>query len=250
MNPYRYARPLAWSGMFLLVGTVIFWGVLGQNIPPYSPALSADEFAAEIIANAAQIRIGMIVQMPISVFYFTWGLAITMVMRQIEKENGFNNVLSTLQLWGAGFTTIVFVLPCSVWLAVAYRPEVMEPQTLMMMYDFGWMFFDMAYSLTTMQMIAWGVCVLQDRRSTPLVPAWAAWYTMFTVVSFLMLTMMPLVYDGPFSRSGVLNYFVEFGLFFVMWLVVGIYTLKAIGRLEQEAVGQTSVAGRAAHAAS
>lgn len=234
MNPYRYGRALAWSGMFLLAGTIVFWGILGQNIPPYSPALGAEEFAAQIRAHAGQIRVGMIVQMPISVLYFTWGMALWMVMRAIEKENGSNAVLSMLQLVGALFTTLVFVLPCSVWLAIAYRPEVMEPKTLLMMYDFGWMFFDMAYSLTTMQMVAFGICVLQDRREQPLVPAWAAWFSMFVVVSFALLTMMPLVYGGPFSRSGLLNYFVEFTLFFLMWLVVGIYVIKAIGRLEME----------------
>jgi hypothetical protein len=234
MNPYRYARGLAWSGVALLIGTIFFWGVLGQNIPPYSPALGAEEFAAEIRAHAPQIRIGMILQMPISVMWFTWGVALWVVMRAIEKENGSNEVLSTMQIWGAGFTTIVFVLPCSVWLAVAYRPEVMDAKTLQIMYDFGWMFFDMAYTLTTMQMVAWGMCMLQDRRADPLVPAWAVWFTMFTVVSFLLLTMMPLVYDGPFSRSGLLNYFVEFGLFFLMWIIVAFYTLKSITRLEQE----------------
>jgi len=234
MNPYRYAKALAWSGMIMLVGTIIFWGILGQNIPPYSPALGAEEFAAQIREHAAQIRIGMIVQMPISVLYFTWGTAIWVVMRAIEKENGSNAVLSILQLGGALFTTIVFVVPCSVWLAVAYRPDVMDPKTLLMMYDFGWMFFDMAYSLTTMQLVAFGICVLQDRRERPLVPVWAAWFTMFVVVSFILLTMMPLVYGGPFSRSGLLNYFVEFTLFFLMFLVVGIYVIKAIGRLEQE----------------
>ncbi len=233
MNPYRYAKALAWSGMFMLVGTIIFWGILGQNIPPYSPALGAEEFAAQIRAHAGQIRIGMIVQMPISVLYFTWGVAIWVVMRAIEKENGANSILSLLQLAGAAFTTIVFVVPCSLWLAIAYRPEVMEPKTLQILYDFGWMFFDMAYSLTTMQMVAFGICVLQDRREQPLVPGWAAWFTMFVVVSFALLTMMPLVFDGPFSRSGLLNYFVEFTLFFVMWLVVGTYIIKAIGRLER-----------------
>ena len=234
MNPYRYARALAWTGPLLLIGTIIFWGVLGQNIPPYSPALGAEEFAAQIREHAAQIRVGMIVQMPISVMWFTWSVALWQVMRAIEIENGSNQVLSLIQLFGGAFTTIVFVLPCAVWLTVAYRPEVMDPKTLQIMYDFGWMFFDMAYSLTTMQMIAWGVCMLQDRRAQPLTPPWAAWFTMFVVVSFLLLTMMPLVYNGPFSRSGLLNYFYEFGAFFVMWLVISAYTFKAINRLEQE----------------
>lgn len=231
MNPYRYVKALAWSGPILLVATILFWGVLGKNIPPYSPELNAEEFAAQIRENALQIRIGMILQLPVSVLYFTWGVAISKVMQAVERDN---DILSTLQLWGAGFTTIVFVVPCSIWLTVAYRPEVMEPQTLQIFYDFGWFFFDMAYSLTTLQTLALGICFLSDRREQPLFPKWAAWFTMFVGASFVAETMMPLVYSGPFSRSGLLNYWIEFSLFFVMMIVVSTYILKAIARLERE----------------
>lgn len=231
MNPYRYVRFCAWSGLVLLAATIVFWGLMGENIPPYSPALDAQAFADQIIQHAAQIRIGMVLQMPFSTLYFVWGMAIWKVMQAIEKDN---DVLSTMQLWGAGFTTVVFVVPCAMWLAVAYRPEQMDPRTLQILYDFAWMFFDMAYALTTMQTIAIGICFLSDKREKPLVPAWVAWFTMFTGVSFVAETMMPLVYDGPFSRSGLLNYWIEFTLFFLMMLFLSIYIIKAVGRLEQE----------------
>ena len=58
-HPYQYVRLCAWGGPVLLLGTSIFWAVLGQNLPPYSPALSAQAFAAQILAHAAQIRIGI-----------------------------------------------------------------------------------------------------------------------------------------------------------------------------------------------
>lgn len=215
----------------LLLATIVFWGILGQNLPPYSPSLSAQEFADQIIAHAAQIRIGMIFEMPFVTLYFVWGVAISIVMRQVERDN---DVLSTIQLWGAGFTTIVFAVPCAMWLAIAYRPEVMDPRTLQILYDFAWFFFDMAYMLTTMQTIAIGICFLSDKRAVPLVPAWAAWLTMWVGISFVFETMMPLVFSGPFSRSGLLNYWIEFSLFFLMMLVLSICILKAIGRLERE----------------
>lgn len=49
----------------------------------------------------------MIVQMPISVFFFIWSVALRVVMRVIEKENGSNAILSILQLGGAIFTTVL-----------------------------------------------------------------------------------------------------------------------------------------------
>lgn len=230
-QPFRYVRFCAWGGPILLVATLLFWGVLGHNIPPYSPMLDADAFAAEIRAAAPQIRIGMTLQMPMVVFYFLWGVAISKVMQRVERDN---DVLSTIQIWGAGFTTIVFAVPCAMWLTIAYRPEVMDPRTLQILYDFAWFFFDMAYILTTVQTIAIGVCFLADDRPQPLVPAWVAWLTMWVGISFVLETMMPLVKDGPFSRSGLLNYWVEFSLFFAMMLFLSIYILKAITRLERE----------------
>lgn len=231
MNPYRYVRACAWAGPILLVITVLCWGVLGQNIPPYSPALDADAFAAQIREHALEIRIGMILQMPFSVLYFVWGVAISKVMRGVERDN---DVLSTMQIWGAGFTTIVFVVPCAMWLTLSYRPEVMDPKTLQILYDFAWFFFDMAYSLTTLQMIALGICFLSDRRPQPLVPAWVAWFCMWVGISFVLESMMPLVFSGPFARNGLLNYWIEFSLFFWMMAILSIYILKAITRLQSE----------------
>jgi len=231
MHPYRYVKALAWSGPVFLVGTILFWGVLGQNIPPYSTALDANTFAGEIRAHATQIRLGMVLQMPITVLYFLWGVAITEVMKTLERDN---DVLPTLQLWGAGFTTIVVMVPCAAWLTVAYRPDAMAPQTLQILYDFGWFFFEVAYTLTTLQMLAAGICFLSDTRAQPLIPGWVCWFIMFVGVSFFLLSVMPLVYSGPFSRSGALNYWLEFTLFFAMMLVLSIHLLKAVTRLQRE----------------
>ncbi|MEN9727048.1 MAG: hypothetical protein RL434_1414 [Pseudomonadota bacterium] len=231
MNPYRYLKALAWSGPILLVGTILCWGVLGHNIPPYSTALEAEALAALVREQALSIRIGMVLQMPVSVFYFVWGVVISKVMQTLERDN---DVLSTLQLWGAGFTTLVLVIPCAAWLTVAYRPDIMEPRMLQMFHDFGWFFFDVAYSLTTMQFLAIGICFLSDEREEPLVAAWVCWFVMFVGVSFALLSLMPLVYDGPFSRAGLLNFWVEFTLFFLMMLVFSIALFKAINKLEAE----------------
>lgn len=104
-NPYRHVQLCAWCGPTFLVATILFWGVLGHNIPPYSAGLDSPTFAAQFRADAASIRIGMIGMLVFTVLYLVWGVAISKVMEQIEQDN---NVLSTLQIWGAGFTAVVF----------------------------------------------------------------------------------------------------------------------------------------------
>lgn len=230
-NPYRYYRFCAWAGILMLPLTIIFWGIMGQNIPPYSAALSADEFATQIIDNAASIRIGMIAQMVFSFMYLLWGVVISKVMEHVEEDN---NILSTIQRWAAGLTLLVFMIPCAAWLAVAFRPQDMEPKTLQMFFDFAWFFFDNGFTMTTMGMVAMGVCFLSDRREVPIIPAWVCWLAICVGIGFIMEVFMPLFKSGVFSRSGTINYWIEFSLYFLYWLCTAIYIVKAIPRLEQE----------------
>lgn len=229
--PYRYYRFLSLSGLVMLPASIFFWGVLGQNIPPFSAGLGADEFAAKLIAHASSIRIGMIGQLFVSFLYFLWGLGICKVMEAAEEDN---NVLSTIAFWGVALTWVVWVIPCSMWLAVAYRPEQMDPRTLQILFDFAWFFFDNSFTITTMGMVAMGMGFLRDPRERPLMPAWVCWLAICVGIGFVMEIFMPLVQVGPFSRSGLINYWIEFSAYFVYWLATAIYLDKAVVRLQRE----------------
>jgi hypothetical protein len=231
-HSYRYVRACAWGGPILLVASIIFWALLGRNMPPYSAALDAQTFADRFRADSFQIRIGMIGELVFTVFYLTWGVAISKVMEAVERGN---NVLSTLQIWGAGFTTVIFALACTTWLTGTFRAETMSPEISQMLYDLGWIQFDMAFTLTTLQLLALGVCFLSDRRSEPLFPRWVSWYSIWVGFLFFSLALMPFFKSGPFSRSGIINYWVEFPAFFLFMAAVSAYLFKAIGRLEREA---------------
>lgn len=232
-NPWRYVRVCAWAGPVLLVATLLFWGVLGFNVPPYSAALPAEDLAREIRANAWIIRIGMVGQMTVSGLYLVWGIAIAKVMEAMERDN---NVLSTIQVWGAGFTVLVFEIPCMAWLAACFRPEVMPAPVIQMLFDMGWLFFDIAY-LTSLQMIPLAICIIHSRRAgTPLMPKWLGWFSLWVAISFLLLILIAFFKDGPFSRTGILNYWIEFSAFFWFWILVAAYTIRAVARLEREHV--------------
>ena len=55
----------------------------------------------------------MCVAMTFVVLYMIWGLAFTKVIERGIERGTDNNVLSTLQLWGAGLTGCSPWLPCS-----------------------------------------------------------------------------------------------------------------------------------------
>lgn len=232
MRPYRYLRFCAWCGPLFLAGALLFWGVLGHNIPPYSGGLSAQQFSDAFRASATSIKIGMIGMLISTVLYLPWGVAISKIMEQVEHDN---NVLSTLQLWGAGFTTVVFALASTTWLAATYRPDELSPGLLQFVYDLGWIQFDMAYTLTTLQLVALGVAFILDRRPKPLIPNWVAWFSIWVGLLFFGLTLMPFFKSGPFSRSGIVNYWVEFPSFFAFMAAGSYFIIRAVARLESEA---------------
>ena len=242
----KYLRFLTWCGPLFLAVFIVFWGLMGNNIPPLSAGLSASEVGDIFRADANQVRLAMGMAMTFAVFYLLWGLAAAkLVELGIEKDN---NILSTLAVWGAGLTVVPLMCSCVFWLAGAYRPDVLDDTILQLLYDMGWLLIDMCYMVTTVQMFALGIAFLQDRRAVPLFPKWMAWYGMWVGFSFVAELLMPFFKTGIFERSGTVNFWIEFFLWF-FWIVgLTTYMLAAIRRLEAEALGaDAEVRDGAAH---
>jgi hypothetical protein len=230
-SPYKYVRACAWGGPIFLAASLLFWGLLARNIPPFTPNVDAQLIADHFRQHKNAIRAGMVLTMVFSVFYFVWGVAISKVMRAVERDN---DVLSMLQLGGALFTTLITLFPAWIWLGAAYRPETLSPVLLQLLYDIGWLLFVVAYSLTSIQAVAVGLCFLTDRRATPLIPNWLSWFSIWAGTMLAIETVMPFFQSGPFSRSGILNFWIEFSIFFAFIALLSTYVLKAISRLERE----------------
>lgn len=230
-QPLRHVRFCAWGGPILLIALILFWGLLGHNIPPYSAAGDAQEIADHFRNHTAAARAGMILSMAFGAFYLVWGLGVTKLMEHIETDS---NVLSQLQLWGAGLTTLIIILPCGIWLTAAFRPHELDPQIIQLLYDLGWIIFDASFSVTALQILAMGICFLTDKRPVPLVPTWVGWYTVWVGAMLPLLGLIAVFKGGPFARDGMINYWIEFPIFFLFMLLTSIYVLRALPRLERE----------------
>ena len=244
VEPFRYWRMCAWAGPVFLFVFVVFWGLLGGNIPPIPANDPATDLANHYRDNANLIRIGMGMAMTFVVLYMVWGLSIAKVIeRGIERGTG-NNVLSTLALWGAGLTVVPLMIGSAFWLTASYRPESLDPSILQLFYDMPWLLINLAYAVTTMQMIAMGVAFLKDKREKPLFPRWLSWMGIWVGVSFALELFFPFFKSGPFARQGVVNFWIEFFLWFFWIVFVTVGILKAIGKLEAEAADeQLEIAG-------
>jgi hypothetical protein len=230
-SEYNYWRFCAWMGPVFMAVFIVFWGIMGHNIPPWNADLPAATIAAWFRTEANTIRTGMVLSMSFAVLYAVWGLAIGRVMTRIVPEG---SILVDLQVWGAGLTVVPVLVSTSFWLTGAYRPNDLPDNILQMLYDMAWLLIDLAYSTTTVQLLAAGVGFMRDKRVIPLIPKWLAWYGIWVGFMFIAECLMPFFKTGAFARDGILNFWIEFMIWFVWCPTLTFYILKAINRIEQE----------------
>lgn len=231
--PQKYFlwRLCAWAGPVFLVGYVATWAVLGYNIPPFEPSISAADLFAHYTNNNVRIRaafVGSVFFMP---FYFVFSSVISRIMQKIEGPEG---PLSLVEQMGGGLTVVVGLVAGICWLTAGYRVDERTPELVRTLHDYGWLFFDTTYMTTGLQMIAMSTLFLLDRRAVPLMPRWLCFYGYAVVAAFLPLSLLPFFYKGAFAWSGTFCYWISLGTWFGWVLGVCAYVFKAITRLEQE----------------
>lgn len=210
---------------------IVFWGIMGHNIPPWNGDLPAATIAEWFRTEANTIRLGMVISMTTAPLYAVWGIGIGRIMtRAIPKDS----LLIPLQVWGAGLTVIPVLVSTSFWLTGAYRPEGLPDNILQMLYDMAWLLIDLAYFTTSIQLFAVGAGFLKDKRAVPLVPKWLSWYGIWVGFMFIAECLMPFFKSGAFARDGTLNFWIEFLIWFVWCPALTFYLLKAVRRIEAE----------------
>jgi len=222
----------AWCGPAFLVTFVLFWGIIGHNIPNPSPALSAGDLATRYADNLGQIRLGFIVALIAVVLYMPWTAYISARMARIE---GSYPVLANLQLLGGGLTVIVVSFSAMFWAVAAFRPG-RDPALIQMLTDTGWLAIDLQYACTTLQMVALALAVLTDKKSkTPLMPNWACYLTIFCAVSFFPASLTGVFKTGPFAWNGVMSYYFPYLCWLCWEIITSGFLIKDVRRRMREA---------------
>ncbi len=229
MNPktgLRYELISAWCGPIFLVTFVLFWGVLGQNLPNPSPSLSAQDLASRYSENLTMIRLGFIVSLITVVLYLPWTSLLSLQMERIE---GPFTVMSKLQLLGGGLTVMVVSFSAMYWVVAAFRPE-QSPEMIQMLTDTGWLCIDLQYACTTLQMVAAALVGLADKREVRLFPRWVCYLTIWCGISFIPASLTGVLKTGPFAWDGLLSYYLPYACWLGWYTVASIYMLKDVYR--------------------
>jgi len=242
-------KMMAWSGPIFFTLFFVMWGLLADNFPPMSPNLSAEAMKQHYIDLRFPIMLGMSVCMVGGAFYMTWGCAVSRLMRRIEGPEG---MFSNLEMMGATITFTPIVVACGLWLVAAMQANVLSAEIIQSMYLLGWMIIDIAYMVTSFQIMGASIVFLKDKREKKLVPAWVSWWGWVTIASFFPVSLIPFFKTGPFALNGLFNFWVAFPTWYIWIVAMSIYIIKAINRIEIEdgaAVRNESVQGSASMAA-
>lgn len=223
-----YQRLAIYSGPFFVTTFVIFWAVLGQNLPPPHPAWPMQAFTDRYVEHLASIRVGFLVCLVTICFYLPWTGYVTARMKRIET--GHYPVLSYLQLMGGCLTVMVVSISMWCWVVAAQRPE-RSSEITQMLTDAGWLMNDTVYMCTTLQMFAMALCILADKKSEiPVMSNWACYLTIFCGASFFPASLTAILRDGPFAYDGLIGFWVPYPAWLIWMFVASYYLAKDLNR--------------------
>jgi hypothetical protein len=227
----KYQLAAAYCGFAFEILFTAFWGVMGHNTPPASPNLSAPDLAAFFAQHHGAILLGNSVAAAIAVLWIPWTAQLTVVMWRIE---GSSPVLTIIQVIGGALTAWVLMFCPAIWAVAAFRPDI-DPTTIRMLNDLGFILFNITYAVTSVQAIAAGLVGLADESATPVFPRWVSYWAIFTGLSFIPITAMPFFKTGPLAWNGAITFWALFGTYLTWTASMGTCMAKdASRRLREE----------------
>ena len=128
-------------------------------IPPPHADLDPDAVAALYTHNNLQFRIGTVVMLAVSGFWFPIAMVIKAQMARLEK--GFP-LWAVMQCAASAVGVVFFILPPMLWALAAFSAG-RNPEITQMVHDFGWMTFFVPIGMFTFQLLPIAVVALSSK---------------------------------------------------------------------------------------
>ena len=224
-------RWLAWGGIASMVILLLGMWVIAGFVPPPGPNLSVNEIVAIYVEHGTRIRVGIIIAGAGCTLLAPWSMAIAVQMRRIEGENA---VLAGSQALLGPLLLVEFYIPCIMWEAAAFRPEL-DPIFTYRLHDLASIMFIALPWTGMLQAILLGVAILQDRGQPPVFPRWLGYFCLWSALAFLPGGLNCLAKTGPLAWNGLLAWWLGLAVFGGWIFVVSICLVRyAIPHQEAE----------------
>lgn len=223
---------VAWCGPLFVVGYIIFWAMLGHNVPPPNfVGMTAEQLISEYYGKyQSDISIGMIGCTFVGLIYMPWSCLLASMLRE---EDGSLSVFSLMELSGGLLTGWLLAFCPAMWAACAIYATSVDPMIIKFMHSLTWYIYDCTFMITTVQLTGLGVYTILNKKQT-LFPAWAGWCSIAVGIIFLPLLLVPFVADGPFAVGGSWNFFIVFGTWlFAFFTPYSYFMFKALAKTQE-----------------
>lgn len=200
---------VAWCGPLFVIGYVVFWAILGHNVPPPNMVgLTPEQLVSEYYGKYQnEIAIGMIGCCVVGLLYMPWSL---LLASKLREEDGSMGVLSLMEAAGGVLTAWVLAFCPAIWATCALLATSVSPELIKAMHFFTWVIYDCTFMITTVQLTGLGLYTVLNKKQS-VFPAWAGWCAIAVGIIFLPLVLVPLVKEGPFMVGGTWNFYIVFG---------------------------------------
>lgn len=200
---------IAWLGPLFVLGYIIFWAVLGHNVPPPNMmGMTPEQLVSEYYGKyQSDIAIGMVGCCVVGLLYLPWSLLLASMLRE---EDGSLGVLSLMEAAGGILTAWVLAFCPAIWAACALLATSVPPFLIKSMHVFTWVIYDCTFMITTVQLTGLGLYTILNKKQT-IFPAWSGWCAIAVGIIFLPLVLIPFISEGPFKVSGTWNFYIVFG---------------------------------------
>ena len=221
----RFELVSALCGPLFVICYLVFWGVLGHNVPPPSPAYSARQLVGHYYGPFhSDILLGMVGCAVAGILYLPWSVQLSVLMNR--ADDGIR-VLSYTQLLGGAITAWLLAQCPAIWALAAYT-STSHPELVQFAHREAWFIYDLTYLITTVQMLACGTFAVCCRRAVAIMPRWAGWLAIAGGLSFVPLSAIAYVTSGPLALNGGWDFYVVFGIWLLWFATYSVYMLKDI----------------------
>ena len=204
--------------------------VLLDFIPPPHADLDAASVAALYSHGNLQFRIGTIVMLAVSGFWFP--IAVVITAQMVRHEKGFP-IWAFMQGSASAVGVVFFIMPPMLWALAAFSVG-RNPEITQMVHDFGWLTFFVPIGMFTFQLLPIAIIAFTsecDGKYTAF-PRWLGYLTLFEIVSGELPVVTIVFKNGPFSWPGVFAFWQAI-VFFSIWVSALVFTLTRAMRYQQ-----------------
>ena len=172
-------------------------------------------------------------------------LFVAVVSVQLKRIEGAHSPYAYVQMIAGGCGVLVLLIPSTLWIAAAFRPE-RDPQLILLLNDLAWLLLTPTFACFCIQATAIGLAVLSDTRPDPVFPRWAGYLNLWVAVLSLPAGLIAFFRTGPFAWNGLISFWMVAIIFFAWLITMVVLLLKAIGQQEAgQSTGSPAVTGSA-----